>query len=119
MEVYIMRRIFIESNNFKKLIDSIENLDIERIIKQEILKDPYAGDIIKETGGFRKIRIGKNGRGKSGGYRIIYLDFPDFGITYLYLVFEKSIKIDLTEKEKKWLRNQCQELKNALKSARR
>ncbi len=111
-----MKRLFVESSIYRKLIDGLENIDIERNIKNEILKDPAKGDLIKGTGGFRKIRIGKEGKGKSGGYRVIYFDCPEQGVTYLYILIDKAIKIDLTENEKKWLSVQAQEIKKALKN---
>lgn len=34
--------------------------------------NPTAGDILRETGGVRKIRWARDGEGKSGGFRIVY-----------------------------------------------
>jgi mRNA-degrading endonuclease RelE of RelBE toxin-antitoxin system len=34
--------------------------------------NPRAGDLIRGTGGVRKLRWARGGRGKSGGVRIIY-----------------------------------------------
>lgn len=110
-----MKRLFIESSVFKKLIDGLENKELERYIKNEILKDPSKGDLIKGSGGFRKIRVGKEGKGKSGGYRIIYFDCPEVGVTYLYILLDKSVKVDLSPRDKHWLLNQGQELKRALR----
>ncbi len=111
-----MKRLFVESSIFKKLIDGLENKDLERKIKDEILKDPAKGDLIRGTGGFRKIRVGKDGRGKSGGFRVIYFDSPEHGIVYLYNLIEKSIQVDLSPKEKNWLLDQGHQLKRALKT---
>lgn len=33
--------------------------------------DPTAGDLMKGTGGARKVRVAREGSGKSGGYRVI------------------------------------------------
>ena len=33
---------------------------------------PKAGDLIEGTGGIRKLRWGRSGRGKCGGVRVIY-----------------------------------------------
>jgi hypothetical protein len=35
-----------------------------------LAESPQAGDLMKETGGCRKVRIAKDGVGKSGGYRV-------------------------------------------------
>jgi hypothetical protein len=64
-----------------------------------LAENPDAGDIIKESGGCRKIRIAKEGRGKSAGYRIITWfgggDIPVFLLT----VFAKGRKANLSDKE--------------------
>ena len=48
----------------------VSESEMEAII-DVIAADPSAGDLIPETGGARKVRIGGRGRGKSGGYRVI------------------------------------------------
>ena len=46
--------------------------DLERrTIVDLIAADPTAGDLIKGTGGARKVRVAGRGKGKSGGYRIV------------------------------------------------
>jgi len=39
---------------------------------EELASDPGIGDVMRGTGGLRKIRVSLQGRGKSGGARIIY-----------------------------------------------
>ncbi len=64
-----------------------------------LAENPEAGDIITESGGCRKIRIAKEGRGKSSGYRVITWfggrDIPVF----LLSVFAKSQKANLSDNE--------------------
>lgn len=64
-----------------------------------LAENPDAGDVIKESGGCRKIRIAKEGRGKSSGYRVITWfggrDVPVF----LLSVFAKGQKANLSDKE--------------------
>ena len=40
-------------------------------IVQSVAAAPAAGDVVRESGGVRKIRVAGRGKGKSGGYRII------------------------------------------------
>jgi hypothetical protein len=40
-----------------------------------IAGNPEAGDVIPETGGVRKVRWGKEGVGKRGGARVIFLRY--------------------------------------------
>jgi len=37
-----------------------------------VAANPKAGDLIQGTGGVRKLRWARGGRGKSGGVRVIY-----------------------------------------------
>lgn len=74
-----MQRLFVELTPFRQKIDSINIKNLEKDIKDEILKDPARGDLIIGTGGLRKIRVfdTKSKRGKSGSFRVIYLDLED------------------------------------------
>jgi len=56
------------------------------------------------TGGARKARAARGGRGKSGGARIIYYVVSRRGVVYLLDVYAKSAKEDLTDGEKKEIR---------------
>lgn len=66
-----------------------------------IAANPDAGAIMPETGGARKVRVPKEGRGKSGGYRVVtyYLD-ADTPV-FLLTVLDKSKKASLSDGEKK------------------
>lgn len=41
-------------------------------LQAELLAHPGKGKLIQETGGARKIRVAMQGRGKSGGARVVY-----------------------------------------------
>ena len=108
-----MERLFIETELFKKSIDYFKDKNLERRVKDEILKDPAAGDIVSGTGGIRKIRIPKGKqKGKSGGYRVLYLDLASNAVTYLYLIYDKSVLDNIPESHKKVIKAKVEELKN-------
>ena len=73
-------------------------------LQGELLNNPKRGDVMRGTGGFRKIRFALQRRGKSKSLRVIYLDIPAFGILYLMLAYPKSEKDTLSSAE-------CNELK--------
>ena len=50
------------------------NNDHLKILERILLDNPQIGEVIQGTGGARKMRIQLDGRGKSGGGRVIYLD---------------------------------------------
>jgi hypothetical protein len=70
-----------------------------------IAKNPLDGDLIKGTGGARKIRWQVDShRGKSGGARIIYYYHDQDIPIFLFTAYKKNQKENLTESEKKSLR---------------
>ncbi|QXX74478.1 type II toxin-antitoxin system RelE/ParE family toxin [Methylovirgula sp. HY1] len=73
--------------------------EIDRFI-EIVAADPEAGDVMKGTGGCRKVRFGGRGKGKSGGYRIVTFftgkDLPVFLLT----VFGKGEQANLTKAER-------------------
>ncbi len=48
------------------------NDDEYRLFQRYVMDAPEKGDIIKGSGGVRKIRWAINNKGKSGGLRVIY-----------------------------------------------
>ena len=73
---------------------------------------PKAGDLMQGTGGIRKLRWGRDGRGKSGGVRIIYYHHSVALPLYLLTVFGKNEKANLGKAE----RNELAKLVAFLKS---
>jgi mRNA-degrading endonuclease RelE of RelBE toxin-antitoxin system len=63
---------FIESPIFSKLLKNYLTDEEYNALQWELLCRPDAGKIIPGSGGLRKIRWQAPGRGKSGGYRVIY-----------------------------------------------
>ena len=41
-------------------------------VVEMLARDPECGEIMRGTGGVRKVRVALAGRGKSGGARVIY-----------------------------------------------
>ena len=70
----------------------------------EIALAPTAWPVIAGTGGARKARAARGGRGKSGGARIIYFVLTRGDVLYLIDVYAKSAKEDLTDAEKREIR---------------
>jgi len=71
---------------------------------------PNAGVLIRGTGGIRKLRWAKGGRGKSGGVRVIYyFHNPDMPL-YLLTLFGKNEKANISMGEKTILSKTVKEL---------
>lgn len=70
-----------------------------------VAENPLAGDLIKGTGGARKLRMPMGNRGKSGGVRIVtYFAGEDIPV-FLLDVFKKGDKINLSHKERNELKS--------------
>jgi hypothetical protein len=80
----------IESPFFlSKTADFLDD-DTRQALIDWIAVNPLAGDLIKGTGGLRKVRWGLPGRGKSGGMRVItYYIKPD-GEIWLLMGYTKN-----------------------------
>lgn len=64
--------IFIETNIFTRLITELMNDEEYQELQKILIKSPDMGNIIKASGGLRKVRWKLQGKGKSGGVRVIY-----------------------------------------------
>ena len=62
-----------ETSIFTKEITRILTDDEYKELQNFLVTQPKSGDIIKGSGGLRKMRWKVKGRGKSGGIRTIYL----------------------------------------------
>lgn len=60
---------------------------------------PKAGDLIRGTGGVRKLRWSRGGSGKSGGVRVIYYFHSERMPLYLLTLFAKNEASNLTREE--------------------
>ena len=71
---------------------------------------PQSGDIMQGTGGIRKLRWSAQGKGKSGGVRVIYYYHNGSVPLFLLTVFGKGEKANISKSE----RNELSKLTNLL-----
>ena len=99
-------RMFIHTKVFDRLWESLGcNDDDLSELQKMICENPQGHPVIRGTGGVNKIRFALESGGKSGGARIIYGDFPDHGIVYLFAAYPKNEKEDITEDERMFLKD--------------
>jgi hypothetical protein len=90
-----------------------------RSLQGELLREPAIGAVMQGTGGFRKMRSGIDGHGKSGGIRVVYLDIPTHETLYLMLVYPKNEKDNLTPAERNELKAIAANIKQNLRTQKR
>jgi hypothetical protein len=100
--------IFIETSIFTKEIKRLLPDEQYRMLQGALLLRPDAGDLIRGSGGLRKIRWNLPGQGKRGAMRVIYYwDTPD--VIFMLLPYVKTEQEDLTPQQLKLLRSLVKE----------
>ena len=101
---------FIETPVFTKLVLNLLDDEEYRELQNVLLLDPAHGDLIRGGDGIRKMRFAIDGRGKSGGVRTIYYWAKPRDQIYMLLIYPKSKKDTLSDKETEILRAYVKEL---------
>jgi hypothetical protein len=79
---------------------------------------PLRGNVLAGTGGIRKVRFAKGGKGKSGGVRVIYYYYSAERPVYLLEIFGKNEKANLSRAERNALAKVVAEIKRQLQGAK-
>lgn len=107
-----MKRAFILTTGFERSWERMGLGDDElRELQTLLLQNPEEGDVIPGVSGARKVRIPLEGRGKSGGGRVIYVDIVVREQIYLLLAYPKNVQENLTSDQKKVLRKLIEAIK--------
>ena len=80
----------------EKLLTDSQRLSIINYLAEH----PASGEIMQGTGGIRKLRWSAQGRGKSGGVRVIYYYHNESMPLFLLTLFGKGEKANLTKSER-------------------
>ena len=88
--------IFIEAPPFERVRQDYLNDDEYRLLQATLTANPAAGNLIRGSGGIRKIRWAAAGTGKRGGLRVIYYWVTKHDHVLLLTVYRKSEVSDLT-----------------------
>ncbi len=91
----------------RKLLSEMERQEMEAAIGA----DPNAAPVIRGTGGIRKLRWARSGKGKRGGIRTIYFHHVAPGTVYLLTAYAKADRDDLSPADKKVLVGLVAEIK--------
>ena len=107
---------FIETPQFTAQVVKLGAEESLRQLQLVLAHDPEVGDVLKGTGGFRKIRMALPGRGKSGGARVIYYHFASRERIVLFYLFTKNEADNISKEGAKVLQRAAAELTAAASS---
>jgi mRNA-degrading endonuclease RelE of RelBE toxin-antitoxin system len=90
-----MQYAFIESSMFTKMVYDYLSEDDYVAFQQFLLEHPEAGDVVRGSGGVRKVRWARAGTGKSGGVRVCYFIRNAAGQIVLLVIYAKSVRANI------------------------
>lgn len=88
----------IETPSFTRLWPDYWDEDERGEFVAWLAQNPGAGDVIRGSGGCRKVRWKRPGTGKQGGVRVIHYNRLADGVIYLLLIYAKSVRDDIDSK---------------------
>jgi hypothetical protein len=83
---------FVETKLFTRLIDEYLSDDEFAALQLYMIVNPEAGDLIKGSGGVKKLRWSGSGRGKRGGIRVIYYLRLQKGQIWFLTAYAKNVR---------------------------
>lgn len=96
--------IFVETPTFTKRVLALLDDESYAGLQAWLAKHPDAGDVIRASGGLRKIRWAAKGHGKRGGLRVIYYWWMGKDRISMLFVYPKNEMDDLDADQLKQLR---------------
>lgn len=97
-------RTVVETDSFAEDADRLLSEGERQALIAWLAANPTAGDLIRGTGGARKVRWAAKGKGKSGGVRSITFFGGDDVPLFLLAIYGKGERADLTQAERNELR---------------
>ncbi len=82
---------FVETKLFTRLVQEYLTEEEYAALQMFLIDHPGAGNVIPGSGGVRKLRWRASGRGKRGGYRVIYYARVARGVIYMLTMYPKNV----------------------------
>ncbi len=100
-----MKRLIVQTKLFSDDLDSLVAENKLLIIDYEELEKflsthPDQGALIQGTAGLRKIRLKSSSKGKRGGFRVCYFDFPEREQLFFIVIYGKNEQENISKEDK-------------------
>jgi mRNA-degrading endonuclease RelE of RelBE toxin-antitoxin system len=83
-------RSFVETKLFTRLVLEYLSDDEYAALQAKLIDDLEAGVVIPGSGGIRKFRWKAPGRGKRGGYRVVYFARKHHGVVWMLTITRRT-----------------------------
>lgn len=100
-----MRFVFRETSVFTRQVTGLLSDNELNALQWALMADPESSDLIKGSGGLRKLRWAGSGRGKRGGLRVIYYWHVPGSSILLLFAYPKNEQDNLTPAQLKLLKS--------------
>ncbi len=100
-----MRFVFKETSFFSRQVTELLGDDELNALQWDLMADPEKGDLIRGSGGLRKLRWAGSGRGKRGGLRVIYYWHVPGSTILMLLAYPKNEQDNLSPAQLKFLKS--------------
>ena len=90
------------------LLDAMELAELT----SALARNPNAGAVIPGSGGCRKLRWALPGKGKSGGVRVVYINYLAHGAIYLVTIYAKAVEENIPAHLLRAMKDTIDEIRN-------
>ena len=100
---------FIETRLFTRLVQDYLKENEYRVLQEALMKNPEAGNLIPGSGGIRKLRWRAPGRGKRGGFRVIYYAQTKQGMIWMLTMYPKNVAENISARVLRQIRKEIED----------